>query len=144
MMRDHQSLVFGPAVAVTLPLSDLGYSYSLNLESGEIKQMPASMTMADWSTGIQLPEGIIVIAPSTNRALTVAGKGVQVEPLLNSVASWENPRPSQPDLPYELEPNQTRSVTGESSSPPVTFAFKTRNGFRGLLQITASQAPRAA
>ena len=63
---------------------------------------------------ITLPPGIIVAAPSTNRALTVAGTRVQVIPLLNSTHAWENPQVSDLDLHYELRPGQTVSVTGES------------------------------
>jgi len=134
---------FDPVVERTLPLSDLGYSYSLDLESGEMRQLPARLTMAAWSIGITLPPGIIVAAPSTNRALTVAGTRVQVIPLLNSVQAWENPRAADLDLPYELRSGQTVSVTGESSSPPVTFAFRTEKGVRGLLQITGfTENPR--
>jgi len=139
-----RSLAFGPTVEATLPLSDLGYSFSLNLESGEIQQMPATLTMADWSTGIQLPEGIIVIAPATNRALRMAGTGTRVMPLLTSAKAWDNPKPAQWDIPYELKAGQTVSVSGERSSPPVTFAFRTAKGATGLLQITGfTENPRA-
>jgi serine/threonine protein kinase len=132
----HQAVAFAPAVEVTLPLSDFGYSYSLNLETGEMQQVPAGLTMADWSTGIQLPDGIIVVAPGPGRALTVAGTGTQVRPLLNSAATWNDPGPAQLELDCLLKRGQTESVTGESSSPPVTFAFCTPTGTRGLLQIT--------
>ena len=138
-----QAIAFAPAVEVTLPLSDLGYSYSLNVESGELKQMPAGLTMGDWSTGIQLPDGIIVIAPSPDRALTVAGTGIKVRPLLNSAATWNDPEPAQLELDCELKSGQTESVTSENSSPPVTFAFCTPTGARGLLQVTGfSDNPR--
>jgi hypothetical protein len=131
----NQALTFGPTLESTLPLSDLGYSYSLNLDSGELQQMPVGMTMADWSTGIQVPDGIIVIAPSTNRALTIAGTGTRVIPLLNGTAAWDNPQPEQLDSLDSLASGKTESVTGESSSPPVTFAFRTAKGEHGLLQI---------
>jgi serine/threonine protein kinase len=142
-LNKGQSIGFASAVEVTLPLSDLGYSYSLNLDSGEMQPMPAGMTMADWSTGIQLPDGIIVIAPATNRALTVGGTGTRVIPLLNSAAVWDNPQPAQLESLDGLASGQTESVTGESSSPPVTFAFRTAKGVRGLLQITGfTENPR--
>jgi hypothetical protein len=130
------SATFGPVIERTLPLSDLGYSCSLNLESAEMRLLPASLTMADWSSGIRLPDGIVVIAPSTNRALMVAGTGTEVVPLLHSTQSWNKPTPAQLDIPYALSPEQTESVSGESSSPPVTFAFRTAKGLTGLLQIT--------
>ena len=135
-LNKGQSIGFASAVEVTLPLSDLGYSHSLNPDSGEMTQMPAGMTMADWSTGIQLPDGIIVIAPATNRALTVGGTGTRVIPLLNSASAWDNPQPAQLESLDGLASGQTESVTGESSSPPVTFAFRTAKGVCGLMQIT--------
>ncbi|HMP82256.1 MAG TPA: hypothetical protein PKA41_06050 [Verrucomicrobiota bacterium] len=135
--------VFGPVNERTLPLSESGYSWSLNLESGNIQQMPASLTMTDWSTGIQLQHGIIVLAPSTDRALTVAGTGTQVIPLLGAVEAWQSPSPSALDFPYELDEGQTVSVTGENNLPPATFAFRTKSGVRGVLQITGfTENPR--
>jgi tRNA A-37 threonylcarbamoyl transferase component Bud32 len=143
LREDGAQLLFEPPVEMTLPLSDLGYSASLNLESGEMQLMPSSLAMADWSKSVQLPDGIIVIAPSTNRALAVAGTSTQVEPLLDGAASWDNPKPAQLDIAYELEPGQTVSVTSEDISPPATFAFRTKNGFRGLLKITGfTEKPR--
>ena len=68
--------------------------------------------------------------------MTVAGTGTQVRPLLNSTASWNDPQPAQLDLPGDLKSGQTESFSGESSSPPVTFAFCTQNHVRGLLQVT--------
>ena len=47
------------------------------------------------------------------------------------------------DSDYELKPGQTASVSGQSSSPPVTFAFLTEKGVRSLLQITGfTENPR--
>jgi len=89
-----QKLSFGPVREHTLPLSDLGFSHSLDPVSGVAKMLPPILTMADWSSGISLPDGIIIVAPSTNRALMVAGTGTQVTPLLNSSDPWENPQSS--------------------------------------------------
>jgi hypothetical protein len=131
------STVFGPVIERTLPLSDLGYSFCLNLDSDLITPMPVSLTQADWSLGITLPDGIIVIAPIPDQMLNLAGTGTRVVPLLDGLRAWETLRPSEINVPDGAVSGQTVTVTGERHSPPLTFAFKTAKGTRGLLQITS-------
>jgi tRNA A-37 threonylcarbamoyl transferase component Bud32 len=133
--KPPEKISLGPVVERTLPISYLGYSWSLDLESGVRQEMPPGLTTADWSKGIQLPPGIIVIASATNGAFTLAGTGVRVMPLLNSDADWDNPKPSTLNIAYDLQPGTTARVTRNDSSLPLTFAFKTQNSISGLLQI---------
>ena len=135
---------FGPVIELTLPLNNLGYSDSLNLESGELQQMPAGLTMADWSTGIQLPDGIIVISPATNRALTVAGTSTQLRPLLHSATAWDEPQRAQVEIPCELESGQTVSVTGESSSPRLLLRSEAPRALPASCRSPASRKTRVA
>ena len=140
---DDSLLVFGPVRECSLPMSALGYSYCLNLDTGVMQTMPASLTQADWGTAITLPEGIIVVHPPTEQAIKVAGVGTQVRPLLEAVSTWENPRSGDLHVPDEAVSGQTATVTRERHAPPLTFAFKTAKGTRGLLQITGfSNDPR--
>jgi hypothetical protein len=127
---------FGPVLERTLPMSELGYSYSLNLESDLLQSMPANLTQADWSSGITLPDGIIIVAASEGRPVMIAGTSTQVEPVRNGVVTWDSRRANDIRISYELEKGQTVTVSGETDSLPLTFAFRTQNGTSGLLQIT--------
>jgi hypothetical protein len=139
---------FGPVIERTLPMSDLGYSWCLDLDADLMTRMPASLTQADWSSGTKLSDGklsdgIIVIAPEADQPLKVAGTGTRVVPLLDGVHAWETMRPSEISVPEEVVSGQTVTVTGEHHSPPLTFAFKTGRGGFGLMQITGfTENPR--
>jgi len=124
-------------------MSELGYSYSLNLDSDVMQPMPANLTQADWSSGITLPDGVITVAASEGRPVTIAGTSTQVEPLRDGVMAWERQAPTDIRLPYELEKGQTVTVSGEANSLPLTFAFRTQAGTSGLLQVTSfTEKPR--
>ena len=129
--------IFGPVLERTLPISELGYSYSLNLDSDLMQVMPANMTRTDWSSGVTLPDGVIVVAAGEGKPVMVAGTSTQLEPVRNGVAAWENMRAEGIRISYELEKGQTVTVSGETNSLPLTFAFRTQTGTSGLLQVTS-------
>ena len=138
-----QTLSFGPVIERTLPMSELGYSYSLNLDTDVMLPMPANMTQADWSSGVTLPDGVIVVAAGEGKPVMVAGTSTQVEPVGNGAAAWENMRANDIRIPYNLEPRQTVTVSGETNTVPLTFAFRTQTGTSGLLQVTSfTDSPR--
>ncbi len=134
---------FGPVRERTLPMSELGYSYSLNLESDLMQVMPANMTQTDWSSGVTLPGGVIVIAAGGGKPVMIAGTSTQVEPVRNGVVAWDHLRADDISISYELEKGQTVTVSGETNSLPLTFAFRTQTGTSGLLQVTSfTESPR--
>ena len=67
--QSGSQLVFGPVTERCLPLSELGYSYSSTWNRARCSLCPPILTQADWSSGITLPDGIIVIAPTADRPL---------------------------------------------------------------------------
>jgi serine/threonine protein kinase len=138
------SLTFDPAKEFTLPMSDSGYSYSLDIDEGVAEAMPPTLTRADWNQGVELSDGIVVIAPDASHALSVTGTGMDLLPLLDSVHSWDSPEASDLSIPGSPRSGKTVSVAGERNTPPVTFAFRTAKGARGLLQVMAfSEAPKS-
>ena len=134
--QSSPQLIFGPVIECSLPMSELGYSYCLDLDSGVMQTMPAGLTQADWSTAITLPDGIIIVHSPADQSIKVAGTGIQVRPLPDALSAWESPRASEIEVPDEAVSGQTVTVTRERHSPPLTFAFRTAKGTRGLLQIT--------
>jgi hypothetical protein len=125
---------FTPTMERVLPLNALGYSDSLNLDTDTLELVSDSLTDADWSSGISLPEGIVVIAATNGRPFRIACTGVELSPVRDSESAWERLSPAEIDLAYELAPGQTATLSGAFDLPQ-TFLFKTAQGSMGLLQI---------
>ena len=134
---------FGPAIELTLPVHDKGYSDSLDLDSGQIVATPEMETPWEWRTTL-LPTGVMVVPQTEAHPTMLAGTSTRIWPLPAGTDYWDKKMGLVDATAGSSDVTLGETVTASGAGDlPQLFAFQTPLGKRGLLQITGfTENPR--
>jgi|GEM_PF-897183 len=127
---------FGPAIELTLPVHDKGYSDSLDLDSGKIVVTPEMETPWDWAVTL-LPTGVMVVPQTEAHPTMLAGTSTRIWPLPAGTDYWDKKMGLMDATAGSSDVRLGETVTASGSGDlPQLFCFQTPLGKRGLLQVT--------
>jgi Flp pilus assembly protein TadD/HEAT repeat protein/predicted Ser/Thr protein kinase len=135
----------GPVTEQVIKVNEVGYSDTLDLDTGKIVATPAMQSPFDW-LAVKLPPGIMFIPATDAHPLMIAGTTASIVEMQAGEEFWDGRMAfaeARGMASEKIEDGNTSSTSGFGPFPQ-NFMFKTRGGKTGVLQITGvSENPHA-